>query len=345
MLGLVLAAALAATAAGAPLDAVFLAHGGRALGTVFEDDPASGVAIQLPDGTIRRFARSEVLRVEYARAAIEAGAAGPAFPAAAMPPTPPPTEPPPPPPPGAVEKEPPPQPPPPQAYPPEAPTGPPQPYPPYPPQPAPAEPSPPTTQPAPPGSPRAVTFSLGTGGAYTAGSVAGNLGATSDWWPGFMLFQLEAGVRTSPALTLLLYLDGGGGDVARDVRAFCAGRALDCGAGSARIGIMARHAFTPTAPRTAWVGVGTGFESTGLMIKGPQGEEQVSFDGWEALKLAAGLDVRSSTTFGVGVFAGVSFATYGKVKVDGPAYVLPSDLGTQRLHTWFQIGGRLILFP
>jgi hypothetical protein len=336
MLALILAAALAG-AAGAPVDTVFLANGGRALGTVFEDDPAAGVAIQLPDGTVRRYARSEVLRVEYAGQATAAGPAGPAFPAPeATPATPPPTEPPPPP--HALPQEPPPQPPPPQAYPAEAPPAP-------PPQPYPPQPAPAASPPPPPGSPHGLTFSLGTGGAYSAGSVGGNLGDTSDWWPGFMLFQLEAGVRTSPALTLLLYLDGGGGDAARDLRAFCAARALDCGAGSARIGVMARHAFTPAAPRTAWVALGTGFESTGLMIKGPQGEERISFDGWEALKLAAGLDVRSSTTFGVGVFAGVSFATYGKVKVEGPGYVAPADLGTQRLHTWFQLGGRLILFP
>jgi hypothetical protein len=344
MLALVLAAALAA-AAGAPLDTVFLANGGRALGTVFEDDPAAGVAIQLPDGSIRRFARGEVLRVEYAGAAAAAGPAGPAFPAVpAMPPTPPPAEGPPPPP-QAVPAEP--EPPPPQAYSPDAPTAPPpQAYAPQPPpfQPPAAAPPPPPAPP-PPGSPLALTFSLGTGGAYTAGPVGGNLGHTSDWWPGFMLFQLEAGFRPSPSLTLLLYLDGGGGDAARDVRAACATNGLDCGAGSARIGVMARHAFTPTAPRTAWLGVGTGFESTGLMIDGPSGEERISFDGWEALRLAAGVDFRSSTTFGVGFFAGVSFATYGKAKVEGPAYIPASDLGTQRLHTWFQLGGRLILFP
>lgn len=342
MIGLVLAAALAAAAAGAPLDTVFLAGGGRALGTVFEDDPAAGVAIQLPDGTIRRFARREVLRVDYANAGSPAGSAGPAVPAApAVPTTPPPAEPPPPPP-QRYAAEPPPRPPPPQAYPPEpAPLPPPEAMP----QGLPPVPPPPPAPPKPPGSPLAVTFSLGTGGAYTAGPVGGNLGATADWWPGFMLFQLEAGARVSPALTLLLYLDGGGGDVARKLRATCAAQALDCGAGSARLGVMARHAFTPTAPRTAWVAAGTGFESTGLMIDGSRGEQRISFEGWEALKLAAGVDFRTSTTFGVGLFAGVSLATYGKVRVEGPGYVAPSELGTQRVHTWVQLGGRLILFP
>jgi hypothetical protein len=332
MIALFLAAALAAAPGGAPLDTVFLVAGGRALGTVFEDDPAAGVAIQLPDGTIRRFARSEVLRVDYTAAASATAPAAPAFPASpAVPATPP----------QGYAAEPPPQPPPPQAYPPEPPPIPP---PETTPQgvPPPAAPPPP---PPPPGSPRAVTFSLGTGGAYTAGAVGGNVGATADWWPGFMLFQLEGGARVSPALTLLLYLDGGGGDVARKLRSTCAEQALDCGAGSARLGVMARHAFSPTAPRTAWVAAGTGFESTGLMIKGPRGEQRVAFEGWEALKVAAGVDFRTSTTFGLGLFAGVSLATYGKVRVEGPVYVPSSELGTQRVHTWFQLGGKLILFP
>jgi hypothetical protein len=338
MIGLALAAVLAAAAAGAPLDTVFLANGGRTLGTVYEDDPANGVAIQLPDGSFRRFARSEVVRVEYGSAPAPAGRAGPAFPATPPPPAP-------------QAEQPAPEAPQPQAYPPDsAQPPPPQAYPPE--QPSPTQPPPPGAwtpapppPPPPPGSPRAFTFSLGMGGAYTTGSMGENLGRTGDWWPGFVLFQLEAGVRVSPPLTLLLYLDGGGGDVSRRLRAVCSAQALDCGAGSLRIGVMARHAFTPFAPRTAWVAAGTGFESTGLMVKGPAGDETLSFDGWEALKLGAGIDFRGSGAFGVGFFAGVSLSTYSKVTVDGPGYFAPSELGSQRLHTWFQLGAKLILFP
>lgn len=72
MLPLVLAALLAADAAPAPapppaaLDSVFLANGGRARGSVIEDDPTTGVLLQLPDGSFRRFPRADVLRVQYA---------------------------------------------------------------------------------------------------------------------------------------------------------------------------------------------------------------------------------------------------------------------------------------
>ena len=45
-------------------DTVYTANGGRLVGTVVEESPQA-VTIQLPDGTTRRLARSEVTRIEY----------------------------------------------------------------------------------------------------------------------------------------------------------------------------------------------------------------------------------------------------------------------------------------
>jgi hypothetical protein len=175
--------------------------------------------------------------------------------------------------------------------------------------------------------------------------VGGTAGRTDDWWTGFTLFQLEAGLRVNPATTVLLYLDGGGGDVPRSLLDACNARGYDCGAGSARIGLSVRYAFTPFANATPWISAGTGYESTGVMIKGPAGTEDIAFNGWEALKLGAGYDLRLARWFGLGAFAGFSLATYSKVAVDGPVYLEPGSLGGQRLHVWGQLGVRAILFP
>lgn len=316
-----------------PYDTVYLANGGRARGLVVEDDPAAGVTIQLADGSFRRYARGEVARVEFA-----ARDAGPAASAAV---TPSPSAPPPP----QAAPPPPPQtapPPPPQAAPPAPPV-----YPPPPPQAGPPAPPiyAPPTRVAGPGAPQRFTLSLGLGGAYTAGSVSGHLGSTSRWWPGFTLFQLEVGARITPATTLLLYLDGGAGDVSSRLEALCRAGGYDCVAASARLGLALRRSFTPTLERTTWVSVGTGVESTGITIGGPWGDQHISFGGWEALKLGAGIDFRLGRWIGLGVFSGVSLATFSSVVLDGPTYLDPGPLGGRSLHVWLQLGGRVILFP
>ena len=194
-------------------------------------------------------------------------------------------------------------------------------------------------------APWPFTLSLGTGGALTEGQVGSRAGSTSDWWTGFILFQVEAGFRIRQAWTTLAYLDGGGGDAAQRLVRACNAQGLSCGAGSVRLGLMERYAFAPAASRTPWIALGTGYETTGVMAKGSAGREYISFDGWEVLKLAGGYDFRFTRIFGIGLFAGVSLATYGNISVSGPEYLSPPVLGDQRLHAWFQLGGRLILFP
>ncbi len=198
---------------------------------------------------------------------------------------------------------------------------------------------------APERAPFPFTASLGLGAAGTTGQVGSVAGKTSDWWNGFALIQAEAGFRIAQRWTTLVYLDGGGGDVADPILSDCRAQGYDCGAGSVRVGVMERYTFAPTAPRTPWLAIGTGYESTGVMVKGTSGTQYIAFQGWEALKLAGGYDFRLSRWFGLGLFAGASVASYQSVHVDGPRYRPEPVLGEQRYHYWFQVGGRAILFP
>jgi opacity protein-like surface antigen len=92
MLAILLAAALAAAPAA---DVIYTADGDRLEGTVVEEG-AAGVAVQLGDGTLRRFGPGQVVRIEYADGAVSRPAArwpGGAAPRSDLPP--PPREPPP----------------------------------------------------------------------------------------------------------------------------------------------------------------------------------------------------------------------------------------------------------
>jgi hypothetical protein len=49
-----------------PLDTVFLVGGGRVRGRVMEFIPKEGVTIQMPDGSVRRYATDQIDRIQYA---------------------------------------------------------------------------------------------------------------------------------------------------------------------------------------------------------------------------------------------------------------------------------------
>jgi hypothetical protein len=307
----------AASPAGA--DTVHLVGGGRARGTVFEDSPETGVSLQLPDGSLRRFPRAEVVRVDYAgeKAAAPPAASPPAFA--------------PPPPPQGL-------PPPPQAYPPAQA---------YPPQPAaPAE----YERPRDPMLPATLTLAVGGSGAASSGSVSERYGSTSNNWSGFGQLDLEAGVRVTPAATVLAQLDIGVADVSGDIKRQCEANRFDCTVATVRIGVAGRYAFMPTGRHTPWVSVGIGREGTAIGVKSPWGNETIAFGGWEWLKLGAGWDLRFSRSFGLGAFVGYSFASYNSMSASGEANLMPGidiprNLGGSRTHTWFQLGLRAILFP
>lgn len=221
------------------------------------------------------------------------------------------------------------------------------------PAPLPAVVAPAPLPPRPPRPPLIPTFSFGLGATGSAGSVGGDLGATSDWWQrGAMLdVYMDGGARVTPHLALLLYVDVGVGEAAGVVEEYCAPRDFDCGVAAGRIGILGRYALTPSAPSTWWFAAGTGWESTDLTLTPPgydlasEETQTLTFDGWEILKLGAGWDLRLSRWAGFGAFAYGSVATYSKVSSDGPEYLAPGELGGQRAHFWLLGGARFVLFP
>jgi hypothetical protein len=303
-------------------DTVFTADGGRVVGTVIEEG-AEAISVRLPDGSFRRLSRRDVTRIEYADGSVstirpsEPPPAAP--PRAAQPPAQPPSEAPPqyrPPPPG---------------YPP-----------PYPP-PRYLPPPPPRLAPTPwPGGPiTPLYFSLGLAGAFPYGDIEDQV-EMSRVFETQLDIDLEGGLRLSPHLALGLYLDIGVGDPARETRDACRDVGIGCDAYRTRFGVLLRYTFAPAARMTPWLAAGTGLEwATITADDGYDDDEQFSYRGWEVARLTAGIDLRSSPIFGVGLYGGVAFGRYDR----GSDSLGDFDIDRERFHTTVKAGLRFTLFP
>jgi len=304
-------------------DTVFTADGGRVIGTVVEEGP-QGVSVQLVDGTLRRFARRDVVRVEYADGSVSTPRSAeppPSPPRAAPPPAYAPAPPQqgyaPPPPPGYT-------PPPPPAYGPPA----------YPPRPPPAAWARPHTGPISP-----FYLALGVGGAALSGTA--ETGRDMDnVFAGQFALSFEGGARLSPHLALGLYANVGWGDAGSEIRNFCRDQGFDCDASTARFGVLLRHTFDPAARTTPWIAVGTGFER-GTVNWTDNGEELLRYSGWEMLRLMGGVDFRSNPVVGIGVYAGLSFGRFGRYEDSA----VSESLSDRTTHTTIEGGLRFTLFP
>jgi len=292
------------------LDTVLLQDGGRLVGTVVEESPASGVTIQLPDGQLRTVAAAAVFRIEYRDGTF--GVLGPRPPAAetqAAPPAPP-------------------------AQPPPPPVA--APWPVYPAVPV---------QPSPPPAPRSTApgpflFAFGMGLAVPGGSAEQGIPMSRIFLSQFLM-EMEGGLRFSPRVMGSLILDLGVGDAAEPTRSACrAGGGSDCSAITARFGLQLRYAFTPLAPSTPWISIGTAAEVGTISYDATSSSNDLVYSGWEVLRLGAGMDFRTSPGFGWGLFAQASWGNYNQVQDPGG----PPLMG-QATHAWVQAGARFILFP
>jgi hypothetical protein len=132
---------------------------------------------------------------------------------------------------------------------------------------------------------------------------------------------------------------GDAGDVAHADCRFSGGS--DCTALDVRFGVQLRYAFTPAAPTTTWVSIGTAVEVGGVSDDTGYANYDLTYTGWEVLRLGAGIDFRASPTAGWGLFVLAGFGSYDEVDYQGANY----SIDRTRTHTWVQAGLRLILFP
>lgn len=309
-------------------DTVFTTDGGWVLGTVVEES-SQWVAIQAPDGTIRRLPSAEVVRIEYADGSVSIHPAEHVGPQPAFPPAgsgPPAGVPPPPPPPGYSP----------------------------PPYHAPPRPQPPNVQQgALPPSEFWVSASLG--GMMFDGNVARGVGFGRIFGSAAEL-GLEGGWSLTPHLGLGVYLDVAVGDPGSQLKAFCNADPASPGGGlggascstlTVNAGILARHTFLPYARVRPWLAIGTGvaYANAHYTYGDPSDPDApssdiVTYTGWEIARLMAGVDVRSTQVgIAVGLYAGVSLTRY--TSVESVAGTWPLDAAS--VHTMVEGGFRVTL--
>ena len=158
--------------------------------------------------------------------------------------------------------------------------------------------------------------------------------------------NLEGGLRLTPHLALGLYVDIGVGDPSSEIRQACDQVVgTSCTASTGRVGVLLRHTFSPNAPSTGWIAVGTGGEFGSVNANDVAGSaahaEVFSYSGWEMLRLMGGVDLRTTPVFGFGLYAGVSLGKYSHFE-DPTGQV---SLGNQPVHTMAEAGLRIVLFP
>jgi len=289
------------------LDTVYFAGGGRVRGRVLEEHPKDGVTVQLADGTVRHYAPEEVVRIQYADGYTSRRRTTP-YDERPAPPRPVPQ-----------------------------------------PMPQPVYVPPPAEIPKPVGVPQLVPLygTIGLGGTWFGGDAEKDV-RMNDVFLGQLHLSVEGGIRLNPHIAIAIYAEGGGGDVAKPVRdAVCNGNGQDCFGASGRIGFMLKHTWNPTSPTATWLGVGTGWEAGNVsytthdMSGNSNGDEVFTYRGREMFRLAGGVDFRSNSVIGVGLYGSVSWGTYDMIHAPGTGDVSLDS----RVHETYQLGVRLILFP
>jgi hypothetical protein len=274
---------------------------------VIEEHPRTGVRVRLLDGSLQTYARSELVRIEYADGSVSRRRTPQAAPSAVPPPGPTAMAPPP----ALAFAPPPPTPPPPFAAP-------------------------------PPLAPRYLT--LGLGATFLGGDAARGVPMTSVLVSPQTHLASELGLRLSPAIAVGLYGDVGVSDPAAPVRAQCrVAPGFDCVGVTGRVGGFVRHTWSPLAPRSSWVSLGTGWEFGSVTVSGDSGRSSpdlVEYTGQEFLRIGTGLDFRSNPVLGVGLYGSFAFGEHSEQR--HPVATAPLD---QRVHFTTQVGVRLILFP
>jgi hypothetical protein len=157
-----------------------------------------------------------------------------------------------------------------------------------------------------------------------------------------VLFAMDGGVRLTPEWMAGLFADAGLGNTGSTFRSACRADGYTCGTVTLRLGAQLRYAFTPRAPDTGWVAVGTGWESTEVSdSEFSDNPRQVTLSGWEYLRFTAGIDFRGNGTVGWGAYGLVALGRYSTVEdASGTRH-----LSSAPTHAWIQVGVRTVFGP
>jgi hypothetical protein len=193
-------------------------------------------------------------------------------------------------------------------------------------------------------TPEPSTFMLaaGVGAAFPTGDAASGL-AMSDLTRTQVVIGLEGGFRFTPAWMASVVFDMGLGRAGSRSQELCRAAGYSCDdAFTGSLGAHLRHALTPLAPTTGWIAVGSAWEFTEFSSN-TSSATQVSFTGWQYLRLSGGWDLRNMHYYrtAFGVFGLVALGQYTSAKDVAGTHQISSVTS----HAWVQLGVRLVLGP
>lgn len=192
-------------------------------------------------------------------------------------------------------------------------------------------------------APASAQVSLDLKAAYAIPS--GNVWTTSPWnpklamstvWSGAVPIEVTGRWRFTPGLSGGAYFGWGPAFLSSST---CTS---GCGGWDMRFGLVLAYHFSPDRTLDPWFSIGTGWQWT--QYSRPWGASggtgHVTFNGWEPLNVAVGLDVVTSQAFSVGPYVGVVGGTYSNFNGTGTAvdYGGKVEPSGRSFHAWWQFG-------
>jgi hypothetical protein len=140
------------------------------------------------------------------------------------------------------------------------------------------------------------------------------------------------------------FLEGGLGGAGSRSQASCRAAGYSCDAFTGSVGGQLRYTFTPLAPTTTWVAVGSAWEFSEVSSSSRSNDARlVKYSGWQYLRLSGGWEPRGMHLYrsAFGVFGVVTLARYDTAEdAAGTHHLSPTST-----HASFQLGARFIYGP
>ena len=157
---------------------------------------------------------------------------------------------------------------------------------------------------------------------------------------------VDVGFKLQKPLFLGVYAGAAYGQVGSgsEADAACSAEGVSCRVLFYQLGVQGQYHFGPSDRFNPWLGLGFGYELARQSLStGSYSEEQQSA-GATLLKLAIGVDYRS--TYGLGPFVEVSAGRYGttRTEVDG-VRVHEGPVDPSAWHGFLMFGARLVVMP
>jgi outer membrane protein W len=143
---------------------------------------------------------------------------------------------------------------------------------------------------------------------------------------------LDLGYKVTPNILLGLYGMYGFGIRGDELSGDCDG----CSASMVRFGVQAQYHLSPAENIDPWFGLGIGYESVSLAIRGDNG---FTYSGIEFPNFQAGADFKFTPNFGVGPFLSFSLNQYIFYAIDDSTGESVSGYIDERaFHKWLTVG-------